>query len=225
MAGQLAEALGGRPASPPGGGDLPLVDLVDRLLETGAAVSGDVLLSVAGTDLVWLSLRAVLKGIDEPLPGLPSRAAPPAPGTEQDDPGPRPATREGGSPRTPAARRPRQARTAGGKGTAARSARGAHRSTPGARATASGPPRISIEEGEVERGLVQLVLTVVELLRELMERQALRRIEGPGLADEQVEQLGLAFMRLNERMQDLKEEFGLTDDDLRPRLGTVADLG
>jgi len=225
VTGQLARALGERPASPTGGGDLPLVDLVDRLLEKGAAISGDVLLSVAGTDLVWLSLRAVLKGIDEPVPGLPHRGAPPGHATELVGPHPRPPAREGPSRRATQARLPGEARRAARRGAAARSAGRAHASAPGAGVIGLDPPRISIEEGDVERGLVQLVLTVVELLRELMERQALRRIEGPGLSDAQVEQLGLAFMRLNERMHDLKEEFGLSDDDLHPRLGNVADLG
>jgi hypothetical protein len=68
----------------------------------------------------------------------------------------------------------------------------------------------------VERGLAGLVLTVVDLLRELMERQALRRMEGGTLSDDEVERLGRAFMKLNERMDELKEQFGLTEDDLRP---------
>ena len=195
-----------RTGSPPDR-DVPLVDLLDRLLETGVALKGDLLLSVAGTDLVWLSLCAVLKGIDEPLPGR--------------------TTGETGSDHGPAVIEPTpRATRAGVKHPTA------HRSRPPARAVpASGDdavrqrPRLSIDERDVERGLAQLVLTVVEVLRELMERQALRRIEGARLPDEQVERLGLALMRLNDRMQDLKEQFGLTDDDLQPHLRAVADVG
>jgi hypothetical protein len=84
--------------------------------------------------------------------------------------------------------------------------------------------RVNADPERVEKGLAQLVLTVVELLRQVMERQALRRIEGGGLDDEQVEKLGLALMRLEERMEELKTEFELDDDDLNLRLGPLGDL-
>ena len=76
----------------------------------------------------------------------------------------------------------------------------------------------------VERGLAQLVLTLVELLRQLMERQALRKMEKGSLDDEQVEQLGLTFMRLAERMEELKAEFGLEQEDLNLDLGPLGSL-
>jgi Gas vesicle protein K len=72
--------------------------------------------------------------------------------------------------------------------------------------------------------MAQLVLTVVELLRQLMERQALRRVEHGSLTEEQEEQLGTALMRLAETMDDLKDHFGLTDEDLNLRLGPLGDL-
>jgi hypothetical protein len=76
--------------------------------------------------------------------------------------------------------------------------------------------RIDADPEHVERGLAGLVITVVDLLRELMERQALRRMEAGTLGDDEIERLGRAFMKLNERMDELKEQFGLTEDDLRP---------
>ena len=84
--------------------------------------------------------------------------------------------------------------------------------------------RVNADPEHVERGLAQLVLTIVDLLRELMERQALRRMEGGTLDADEVERLGRAFMRLNERMDELKEEFGLTDADLNLNLGPLGDL-
>jgi hypothetical protein len=84
--------------------------------------------------------------------------------------------------------------------------------------------RLNADPERVERGLAQLVLAVVELLRELMERQAVRRMEGGTLDDEEVERLGLAFMRLNDRMAELKDQFGLTDDDLSLNLGPLGNL-
>ncbi len=85
--------------------------------------------------------------------------------------------------------------------------------------------RIEEEDREdVARGLAQLVLTLVELLRQLMERQAIRRVEAGDLSDEQVERLGQALIALEERMEELKEVFGLADEDLQLNLGPLEDL-
>ena len=84
--------------------------------------------------------------------------------------------------------------------------------------------RVSADPEQVERGLVQLVLTIVELLRQLMERQALHRMEAGGLTDDEVERLGRTFMALSERMEELKEHFGLTAEDLNLNLGPLGDL-
>jgi Gas vesicle protein K len=84
--------------------------------------------------------------------------------------------------------------------------------------------RLNADPERVERGLAQLVLAVVDLLRELMERQALRRMEAGSLDEEEVERLGTAFMKLNERMEELKEQFELTDEDLELALGPIGNL-
>ena len=84
--------------------------------------------------------------------------------------------------------------------------------------------RVETDPEAVEKGLAQLVLTLIELLRQLMERQALRRIEGGTLSEEEVERLGRTFMALAERMDELKETFGLEDDDLNLNLGPLGDL-
>lgn len=75
-----------------------------------------------------------------------------------------------------------------------------------------------------EKGLAALVLTLVELLRQLMERQAIRRMEGGSLSEEQEERLGVTFMRLAERMEELKAHFGLADEDLNLDLGPLGRL-
>jgi hypothetical protein len=72
--------------------------------------------------------------------------------------------------------------------------------------------------------MAQLVLTVIELLRQLMERQALRRVERGSLTEDQEEQLGTALMRLAETMDELKAHFDLTDEDLNLRLGPLGNL-
>ena len=86
------------------------------------------------------------------------------------------------------------------------------------------PRRVTADPETVERGLAQLVLTLIELLRQLMERQALRRMELGTLDDDQVERLGQTFMKLAERMEELKAEFGLEDEDLNLNLGPLGDL-
>jgi hypothetical protein len=84
--------------------------------------------------------------------------------------------------------------------------------------------RVNADPENLEKGLAQLVMTIIELLRQLMERQALRRIEGGTLTPDEVERLGETFMKLAERMDELKEEFGLTDEDLNLNLGPLGDL-
>ena len=86
------------------------------------------------------------------------------------------------------------------------------------------PRRVNADPEQVEKGLAQLVLTLVELLRQLMERQALRRMETDTLSDEQLDRLGETFMKLEQRMTELKAEFGLEDRDLNLNLGPLGDL-
>lgn len=86
------------------------------------------------------------------------------------------------------------------------------------------PRRVTADPEKVEQGLAQLVLTLIELLRQLMERQALRRMDDGTLTDAQIEELGLTFMRLAERMDELKETFGLRDEDLNLDLGPLGSL-
>jgi hypothetical protein len=84
--------------------------------------------------------------------------------------------------------------------------------------------RIDADPESAERGLVSLVLTIVELLRQLMERQALRRVDDGGLTEEQVERIGLTLMLLEERMAELRDYFGLSPEDLNIDLGPLGPL-
>jgi Gas vesicle protein K len=86
------------------------------------------------------------------------------------------------------------------------------------------PPRVNADERNVERGLAQLVLTLIDLLRQLMERQAVRRMEGNTLTDDEVERLGRTFMLLEKRMGELKKAFDLEDADLNIDLGPLGKL-
>ena len=85
-------------------------------------------------------------------------------------------------------------------------------------------PRIKLDPDNVKNGLGQLVLTIVELLRQLLERQAIRRMEGGSLSETEIENLGVTFMRLSEEIDHLKGEFGLEDEDLNLDLGPLGKL-
>jgi hypothetical protein len=84
--------------------------------------------------------------------------------------------------------------------------------------------RVSADPETVERGLVQLVLTLVELLRQLMERQAVRRLDAGAMTPEETERVGLTLMLLERRMAELREHFGLTPEDLNLDLGPLGKL-
>jgi hypothetical protein len=86
------------------------------------------------------------------------------------------------------------------------------------------PEHINADPERVEQGLARLVLTVIELLREVLEHQAIRRMDGGTLSDDEIERLGLALLKLNHRMDELKTTFGLTDADLNIDLGPLGRL-
>ncbi len=86
------------------------------------------------------------------------------------------------------------------------------------------PQRIEADESNVEQGLAKLVLTLIELIRRLLEKQAIRRIEAESLTDEQIERMGETFLKLEQKMAELKVTFGLQDEDLNLNLGPLGDL-
>jgi len=91
-------------------------------------------------------------------------------------------------------------------------------------ATRSLPRRVNADTSGVERGLAKLVLTLIELVRQLLERQALRRIEAGSLSEEEIERLGQTFLKLEARMEELKIAFGLEGETLNLNLGPLGDL-
>ena len=84
--------------------------------------------------------------------------------------------------------------------------------------------RIDANPQNVEKGLAKLVLTLVELIRKLLEKQAMRRVEGGSLADDEIERIGETLMKLENKMKELKEIFELKDEDLNINLGPLGDL-
>ena len=137
-----------------------LVDLLDRLLDTGASVGGDLTLAVADIDLVRVRLRTLLASVE----------------AEQRGPG-RPR-----SEWTPPPRRRRRS------------------------ASTPFPARIDADPERLERALAQLVLVLADLLRELLERQAIRRIQSGSLTRPEIERLSAAFEALDARLDELASE-------------------
>jgi uncharacterized protein YjiS (DUF1127 family) len=186
-----------------------LVDAVDHLLNRGAVLLGDATLSVAGVDLVYVGLSVLVASVET----MRERAS-------------WSSAADGGAPVWPPTAS--QAVEAGGR---ERTAGDRLRVT-----TAEGPasevqPWPEVEgapaaEGEErpERGLARLVLALVELLRQIVERQALRRMEGGSLSDVEVERMGLGLRELAEKMAELRSLFGLEERDLAIDLGPLGRL-
>ena len=84
--------------------------------------------------------------------------------------------------------------------------------------------RVDCSQETIEQGLAKLVLGLIELLRQLLERQAIRRMEGGTLTDQQVEEMGLALMKLEEKVKEIAEQFGLKPEDLNLALGPLGNL-
>ncbi len=87
------------------------------------------------------------------------------------------------------------------------------------------PDRINAEPASASQELGKLVLTLVEVVRKVLEHQAVRRMDSGTLSPEETERLGLALLRLSERMEELKTAFGLQDQDLDIDLGPLGRLG
>lgn len=86
------------------------------------------------------------------------------------------------------------------------------------------PDRVNVDPEGVEQGLAKLVLTLVEFLRQLLERQAIRRMDGGTLTDDEIERVGIALMRLEAKVREMAETFGLDPDDLNLGLGPIGKL-
>ena len=204
---------------------LDLGDLLNHVLDKGVVLHGDVLLSVADVDLVRLNLGLLLAAVETAIQKTPK----PKQGTL--------ATAFGPPDFRPRDQRESSADAGGGRDLAAElpkkpgQASQENRPSPLTgdvelnEVATSVPDRINADPEKIENGLARLVLTLIEVLRKVLEHQAVRRMEGGTLSEEEIEKLGLALLRLNDRMQDMKGIFGLEDDDLKIDLGPLGRLG
>ena len=86
------------------------------------------------------------------------------------------------------------------------------------------PARVELSPDNIEQGLAKLVLTLIDFLRQLLERQAIRRMEGGTLSEEEIEQMGEALMKLEAKIREMAEQFGLSPADLNIDLGPLGRL-
>lgn len=192
-----------------------ILELLDRLLDKGVVVKGEVLLSVADIDLVYLNLGLLLSSVKT---------------VEK-------AARRGGNGKaelifwqtatqgrndlvtTPETEDMDKSKSGNGEAIA--------RTLPSVIDYGLDQvikPKTNIDPKNVEKGLIKLVLTLVDLIRKLMEKQAVRRMESGFLTAEEVERMGTAFSLLDEKMEQLKKTFSLKDEDLNLDLGPLGEL-
>jgi hypothetical protein len=192
---------------------LELAEVLSHVLDKGVVLRGEVMLAVADIDLVKLDLGLLLTAVETVLrrggPGIAEARRDRLPGTTA--PRERPAIAPSGS-------------TMESQVVETLHAPGDAPVTPLETVAEGLPPRLNTDPDKIENGLAKLVLTLIEVLRKVLEHQAVRRMEGGHLSDEEVERLGVALLRLNDRMQDMKGIFGLTDDDLQIDLGPLGTL-
>jgi hypothetical protein len=183
---------------------LELADLLSHVLDKGVVLKGEVMLAVADIDLVRLDLGLLLTAVETAV-----RRSAPKPSL---------------FPSLPLAARPRVETVREDRVMTALAA--PEQAPPVALETVAEtlPPRVDADPDKMENGLAKLVLTLIEVLRKVLEHQAVRRMEGGNLSAEEIERLGVALLRLNDRMQDMKGIFGLGDEDLQIDLGPLGTL-
>lgn len=196
-----------------------LLELLDRLLDKGVVAKGEIILSVADIDLVYLNLGLLLSSVKTIEKARSIGGSSPSFFTgengeankdffKEENPSiewVKPPTTDEVNPESSNGKRAFSL----GKGNGE---------------LAKIRPRTNIDPKNVEKGLAKLVLTLIELLRKLMEKQAIRRMEAGFLTASEVERMGIAFQRLEEKMKDLKMGFSLKDEDLNLDLGPVGEL-
>jgi len=173
-----------------------LIDALDKVLEKGAVISGDIAIRVADVDLIYLGLRVLLTSISkaEEMSGKDWRSF----GTDY-HPNPEPTKKE----LEYLAKLEKEIK----------------------RAEANIPKLIDADNPKkAEQGIAKLVLTLVELLRRLMEREVMRRMQRGSLSNIEIQKLGMTFKALEKKIEELKTVFGLQDEELNLDLGPLGNL-
>ncbi|HJQ11123.1 MAG TPA: gas vesicle protein GvpJ [Gemmatimonadaceae bacterium] len=186
-----------------GGPRIELSEVLSHVLDKGVVLRGEVMLAVADIDLIKLDLGLLLTAVESAL-------------RQQ-----RRVRRSGGEFVRDLGELPDSAQS---EVVRALKPPSDTPITPLAEVAEALPPRLNTDPEKAENGLAKLVLTLIEVLRKVLEHQAVRRMEGGHLSEAEIEKLGVALLRLNDRMQEMKEIFGLTDEDLQIDLGPLGKL-
>lgn len=197
---------------------ISLCEALDRVLNTGVVALGEVTLSVADVDLIYLGLQLVVTSIESGRELTPANAGP-QPGPDSRG-GPRPMPREERPARQAVERPPSAALplpSAGQTGSLPSSALG-EKTQLVANAGAGA------DSNREKNGLGKLVLTLMKVLHELLQRQALRRIQGGALTPAQIERLGVTLLNQAREIERLRKDFGLPEEDLNLDLGPLGKL-
>lgn len=167
-----------------------LIDALDKVLEKGAVINGDLAIRVADVDLIYVGLRVLVTSI--------SRAEEVS-GKSFSNPKKEPTKEE----LAYIAKLEQEIR----------------------RAEANIPKLIDAKNPKkAEQGIAKLVLTLIELLRRLMEKEVVRRIQRESLSKIEIQKLGMTFKALEKKMQELKTVFGIEDEELNLDLGPLGNL-
>jgi hypothetical protein len=203
-----------------------LLELLDRLIDKGVMVKGEILLSVADVDLVYLNLGLLLSSVktveNAARRGSREEAELVSRQTSSGEECMVEQQLEAGRKDVASAPSPIEngrSRNDDGKATARTLSLAVENEQHQIL-----EPKPNLDQKNVEKGLTRLVLTLVELIRKLMEKQAIRRIEDGQLTAREIENVGNAFLLLDEKMEQLKKMFGLTDEELNLDLGPLGEL-
>jgi hypothetical protein len=206
------------------GDDTSLVDLVDSLLGKGVVVDGEVVLGLAGIDLIYLRLAALLTAADRVRSGR-SPAAPPAPGASplrEPEPATRLPVADEAQPLVLADLADSPAPSYESVPVRVRPADEVEPApSPGPRATMG---RWNPDPEEVRKGVMKLVLALAELIRQLLERQAIRRMEAGTLTEDETERLGTALSQIESTLREIAEGAGLDPAEINLDLGPLGKL-
>jgi hypothetical protein len=170
--------------------NVTLVDALDKVLEKGAVINGDIVISIADVDLVFLGLRLILTSVSKAEEISGKNLGNPDNGLTPED--------------------------IDYIGKLQKEIRRAEENIP--KLIDLGSPR------KTEQGLAKLVLTLVELIRRLMEKEAFRRVKKGGLSSAEIQKLGLSLKAVKKKIEEIQMIFGISDEELNLDLGPLGNL-
>ena len=201
--------------------EVTIQDLLDTALDKGVVVQGDATISVADVDLVFLGLKLVLTSVETMESWKRSARRPTSRSIEAGGDG---QTHEHQKEFAQAPALPPKLSAPKRESETHSPAQGKDGSIETPAKPVESQERPIPDPDKVEQGLAKLVLTVVDLVRRLLQKQAIRRMDGGSLTEEEIDRMGQALQRLEQKMEELKRVFGLEQEELNLNLGPLGNL-